>query len=1036
MKLRYINKAIIILLSCICCTISTYAQSITDNEIVRSELDEMFENLDKSKIPTGLLLDYAMNIVDFDLFDGSELNEDNTVTLLTFENMLHSINSAAVNTAPCSDVPLMISSLKESDDGINVGFLAYKYNYIKAEALDDGLMNYSSGQVSDRYVNGIWQNPYDEAVIFGFTTGAYSEETGNITFNFTSDHILTNMTFSSFYFDAGDGEGYRSITFPNTVSTSYLESGEKELKFKAISANGEVYESHSVLVIRELDMITTATDNPDKTEEFITSNTYTGTTVGAQVSTYYRTGNNKLTRPFVVVEGFDPWQLLEAFDKFKLFKKTNGILGSTNHINFKSNNWNAYQDSQYDFIYIDWFNSTADIRDNAYLLMDILNDLEAQKYFDDCEERTILMGQSMGGLVARYALNIMEENGDNHGVGTFISHDTPHLGANVPLGALYTINHFMYFLAGNGSINNTLNILGYITSLPVSDTKRLIWETLHSPAARQMLVNYVNEGGVLDNQEHEEFVAIMDEMGFPEGDEGYPIENLAIVNGWKNDLEDMFEDKFDGEEKYASLDFYHSFLNYSLSISAEIYPYLQNSSRLSYLDITYVKKFRWKEGLSYYLFSDDSYSPSSGLCYDGLPGSVYEVDYSAEFNIFNFLFDFDIDLKLTENFMFIPTGSALCLYNRTENDFSNLYYDPNSSTDYPEPKIDTPFDAYRLAIISPEDHIYIDKDGIIYFWIDNQINMRILGPDKIETESVYTIEGYHGYVNWSVSDSTIATINNSGKLTAVGNGVVTVIAENFTNGELIRKTKDVLVGFPEMVISSSFEAGAGYVFSVEAVDPSYQDDLDLLLDSSVMEYEWSIIDLYGNMTTDVTSSNTFEFLPDEDEYVTVCVRLVDNSGNKSPLYSTTLDLQCPFLVNYEYIRVTPQGIVTWVTYNDSYQYYPTFDFGVQYLFPIYNEDDNVNSVSNYLKGGSCYLSYPDEYDENTYITGVRDGANYIWYFELWNSEMFLETLNSAIWDAENGYAEPGDIVDLNMIICNSLYEPLQRLKLAIVHVEY
>lgn len=49
---------------------------------------------------------------------------------------------------------------------------------------------------------------------------------------------------------------------------------------------------------------------------------------------------------------------------------------------------------------------------------------------------------------------------------------------------------------------------------------------------------------------------------------------------------------------------------------------------------------------------------------------------------------------------------------------------------------------------------------------------------------------------------------------------------------------------------------------------------------------------------------------------------------------------------------------------------------------------------------------------------------------------FLETLNSAIWDAENGYAEPGDIVDLNMIICNSLYEPLQRLKMAIVHVEY
>lgn len=1025
MKLRYINKAIIILLSCICCTISTYAQSVTDNEIVRSELDEMFENLDKSKIPTGLLLDYAMNIVDFDLFDGSELIEDNTVTLITFENMLHSINSAAVNTAPCSDVPLMISSLKESDDGINVGFLAYKYNYIKAEALDDGLMNYSSGQVSDRYVNGIWQNPYDEAVIFGFTTGAYSEETGNITFNFTSDHILTNMTFSSFYFDAGDGEGYRSITFPTIVSTSYLESGEKELKFKAISANGDVYESHSVLVIRELNMITTATDNPDKTEEFITSNTYTGTTVGAQISTYYRTGNNKLTRPFVVVEGFDPWQLLEAFKDFTSMVTCDGILGNTNHKNFKYYNWNEFQQSNYDLIYIDWFNSTADIRDNAYLLINILSDIETQKYMDDCEERTILMGQSMGGLVARYALNIMEENGDNHGVGTFLSHDTPHLGANVPLGALYLLNHIMNFLAGNSQVAGLINLIDYFWDKPINDTKRILLETLYSPAVRQMLVNYVNEEGELDNQEHEEFVAMMDEMGFPEGDEGYPIENIAIVNGYENNQSDIFM----GGQRYAHIEAEGTILDFGLEAQAEVFPYLSNSSRLSYLDVSFVKSFLWIPSLSFNIFSEESISPSFGLCYDNYPGSMFYIGLNRSINDFNILYDYNIDIQLADRIMFIPTASALCVNNRIDTYFSNLYY----SNTKPTPKIDTPFDAYRLAY-SKESHIHIDSTT--FAWINNQINMRIVGPDNIDTESVYTIEGYSGYVNWNVSDNSIASIDNSGKLTAIGNGVVTVIAENYSFGRLLRKTKDVLVGFPEMVISSSFEAGAGYVFSVEAVDPSYQDDLDLLLDSSVMEYEWSVLDLYGNMTTDVTSSNTFEFLPDEDEYVTVCVRLVDNSGNKSQLYSTTLDLQCPFFVNYEYIRVTPQGNVTWVTYNDSYQYYPVYDFGVQYLFPIYNEDDNVNSVSNYLKGGSCYLSYPEEYGERAYITGVRDGADYIWYFDLWNSQMFLETLNSAIWDAENGYAEPGDIIDLNINVCNSLYEPLQRLKMAIVHVEY
>lgn len=40
----------------------------------------------------------------------------------------------------------------------------------------------------------------------------------------------------------------------------------------------------------------------------------------------------------------------------------------------------------------------------------------------------------MGGLVARYALRSMEIQNQMHGVDKFISFDSPHLGANVPVG--------------------------------------------------------------------------------------------------------------------------------------------------------------------------------------------------------------------------------------------------------------------------------------------------------------------------------------------------------------------------------------------------------------------------------------------------------------------------------------------------------------------------------------------------------------------------------------------------------------------------
>ena len=46
--------------------------SIEENDIVRSALDEMFEDLDKSRVPTGYLLDYAVDLVELSDYDGTE----------------------------------------------------------------------------------------------------------------------------------------------------------------------------------------------------------------------------------------------------------------------------------------------------------------------------------------------------------------------------------------------------------------------------------------------------------------------------------------------------------------------------------------------------------------------------------------------------------------------------------------------------------------------------------------------------------------------------------------------------------------------------------------------------------------------------------------------------------------------------------------------------------------------------------------------------------------------------------------------------
>ena len=81
--MKSLPKIAILFFVAISVPISISAQTVADNPIVRTALDEMFENLDKERVPTGYLLDYAMDIVDMDRYTGSELAEDNYVNILT-----------------------------------------------------------------------------------------------------------------------------------------------------------------------------------------------------------------------------------------------------------------------------------------------------------------------------------------------------------------------------------------------------------------------------------------------------------------------------------------------------------------------------------------------------------------------------------------------------------------------------------------------------------------------------------------------------------------------------------------------------------------------------------------------------------------------------------------------------------------------------------------------------------------------------------------------------------------------------------------
>ena len=130
----------------------------------------------------------------------------------------------------------------------------------------------------------------------------------------------------------------------------------------------------------------------------------------------FNNSSGRLQKPVIIVEGFD------ANNEFT----GEGVYNRLNSSNL-ANNLRA---RGYDLVILNFNNGGDLIQRNAYLLVRLIQIVNESKQ-NNCP--IILTGFSMGGLVARYALNYMENRNMNHEVGLFFSYDAPQRGANISL---------------------------------------------------------------------------------------------------------------------------------------------------------------------------------------------------------------------------------------------------------------------------------------------------------------------------------------------------------------------------------------------------------------------------------------------------------------------------------------------------------------------------------------------------------------------------------------------------------------------------
>ena len=911
------------------------AQDITQNEYTESFLSSMFENLEVDRVPTGYLLDRAFEAANVRLYNGTSLSDSNYVDIPVFRNILLTMNSAKVNNNGSLYNANDITDSLADTLSIKMGCTLFKYNYIKSSALSNNLISYQNGKVYDVYDNGIWQNPYETSVLFAVTPNIPAVFGTSVRFTLSQTDVYGNLTPVKWEFDAGNGGGYTTITLPFDSTIQFNSTGEKEIKMRITLSDQTVMESHSLIQLFPRNMAPSIDTRPDNTRSFL--GLYEFERVAANVS--YKVGsmnNGIIKRPLIYVEGFDisilstlnqllndylivSPKLFESVIK-AIFNSSYGSLGFSDLYNSCSDEIKNY----YDVFYVDWLTPLADIKANAGLLKDIINWINNQK--DSATgERNIVFGHSMGGLIARYALRTMEISGVPHQTSYYVSHDSPHLGANVPIGAIHFVRDVYKLLYGS-LYNFNIGILDcHLFDFVVYP----FIDILESTAARQMLYNYVNRNGVIDNSVHNSWLNELACIGFPEGDTGFPIENLAIVNGMEypslSTLQNMLfsldmhvGNNFIGWQQSAL----HAITRLNnLDASFNVYRHHGGSQLVSKSTASYRKVFPWIGEVKIQLIRDSMKYATGSIGLDYVDASTVLDSLIHEY--YDNHNDY-VQVDFNGPVFFIPTASALA-----SPDYSKHFYQ------YPPvPLTETPFYSYYLNYPSISSHSHTSLYNNMFDWLLNQKQLEITSPSglMLTGDSLAVSGGITPTANksWYTSDASIATANNDTVTVHSPGRYVTVSYWDHNGSSHYYKHKRVLAGFPDDMFLKKVtdNSGATLYIIAQSPDTEINDYLDELVAKGEIYYEWGVQTHLGG-SIQWSQSNSRYFVPSSGAMSTVFMRIVRGNKKSDALFVSSWGGAVPPLYSNPFY-CEPDIIYTY--YGDVWMNYTYFSdpVGVYY----------------------------------------------------------------------------------------------------------
>lgn len=459
------------------------------------ELRETYSTLDASRITTGVLMDQVIPLSRPQYFAGKG---DTAATYKNWQQQYHEFYNASLTQ---TNLPLLQKirddALAKLDKGaVPLLMLRYDYNQIIDGMAQAGYITLDS--VNSRVYDGpdMDDTPYATKSLFSVAL-AIPSGCDNIPIYIGSEFWFGNKAVpSSLKIDLGGGAGWQTVTMGSTVQLAMGSTGPAKRLIKVQIPNTTMNATTALARCAPLAAL------PDLALGLLASRTwpgYTGRVPNLLITPYnwtgpakaiawikYAPGNTtgKLRRPLVFVEGIDYDTHNAGSLRVNYPVQQTGPISLTNNsfypiwtpianpgaacTSYRNGEagWNemvAYNGGykpleklpelrqqlqspaasgggDYDIIYLDFSDGAGLIQHNGMVLVELLEWINKPVNRALDAQETIVAGASMGGQVARFALAWMEQQGLCHNTKLYVSIDSPHRGANVPLGLQHMVD--------------------------------------------------------------------------------------------------------------------------------------------------------------------------------------------------------------------------------------------------------------------------------------------------------------------------------------------------------------------------------------------------------------------------------------------------------------------------------------------------------------------------------------------------------------------------------------------------------------------